>query len=121
MKLDLRKIGNICIVDIHNKIFERTYVNDLKNTIYSLIEQDAQNILINFTDLENIDAIGLGVLLSIQKIALVYNLNVRLYGLRPNVLQIIKQTHLNRVMDICSERELDHIYEYEQRPEAMIA
>ena len=120
----MRNIGNIHVIDLHNKIFERKYVNDLKNGIYSLIEKDAQNILINFTDLENIDAIGLGVLLSIQKIALVHNLNVRLYGLRPNILQIIKQTHLNRVMDICSERELNNINLPAQRQqvyEALIA
>jgi len=118
MKLGLRNIGNISIIDLHSKIFERTYVNDLRNTMYGLIERDVHNILINFTELENIDAIGLGVLLAIQKTSLVHNLNIKLYGLRPNILQIIKQTHLNRVMDICTEKEL--IIE-EQRENILIA
>jgi anti-anti-sigma factor len=101
MELISRKIGEFYIVDTHSDIFKREFVNDLKNTVSELIEDDVKNILVNLAEVQKIDGVGLGVLLCVQKLGLFHGINIKFFGLQPYVAQMMFQTRLNRVLNIC--------------------
>ncbi|MDD3014582.1 MAG: STAS domain-containing protein [Candidatus Gastranaerophilales bacterium] len=105
MELSYRIIGNFCIFDLPKDIFLKNNVIKLKNTINEIIDQGYLNILLNLSNLPRIDGTGLGALLNLQKFALYNEINIRLYGLQPYVAQMMFQTRLNKVFDICMPEE----------------
>ncbi len=101
----LRKIGEFYIIDVPKDTFSKNKIDDLKKFISEIIDQGALNILLNMTEIEKIDGVGLGTLLNLQKLALFNEINIRLYGLQPYVMQMLFQTRLNRVLDICQAED----------------
>lgn len=116
MTVNFKKLGEFCIVELPKNILKKEYVDDFKNAINEIIEQEAKYVLVNLINIANIDGIGLGSLLSLQKAAFMYNMDIKLFGLQPNVAQMVYQTRLNRVFDIfntdseiCEEALLDNV------------
>ena len=105
MNTKLRKIGEFYIVDLPHNIFMRENANKLNRMINNIIFVGIENILLNLTKVQKIDGIGLGALLNLQKVALYHNVNIRLYGLQPDVQQMLYQTNLNRVFGMCNTRD----------------
>lgn len=105
MELSHRIIGNFCIFDLPEDIFLKNNVIKLKSTINEIIDQGYSNILLNLSNISRIDGTGLGSLLNLQKFALYNGITVRLYGLQPYVAQMMFQTRLNKVFDICMPEE----------------
>ena len=101
MGINFRKIGEFCIIDLAGDTFNGTNINMLKNIISEIINDGTSNILLNMSNIAKIDGAGLGTLLGLQKIAFYNEVNIKLFGLKPYVAQIIYQTRLNKVLDIC--------------------
>jgi len=107
MAIKLRKIGEFCIVDLASNSFETENISLLKNTINEIIDQGFKHILLNMTEITRIDGTGLGTLINFQKIAFYNEINIRLYSLQPYVAEMMFQTRLNRVLDICQSEDKD--------------
>lgn len=107
MEANLRKIGEFCIIDLPNNSFLKENLNQLKSSIDDIIDQGFKHILLNMTQIAKIDGLGLGALINLQKIALFNEVNLRLYSLHPYVAEIIFQTRLNRILDICQTEDND--------------
>jgi len=108
MELKTRRIADFVVIDLPHDIFTDGNINYLKNTIVDLIEQGSPNILLNMIEISKIDGVGLGALLSFQKFSLYNKIRIRLYGLQPYVAQMMFQTRLNKVLDICQTEEPLH-------------
>jgi anti-anti-sigma factor len=109
MGIDFRIIGEFCIIDLACDTFSGENMEKLKSTINEIISNGSSNILLNMANIMKIDGTGLGTLLGLQKIAHYNEVNIRLFGLKPYVAQIIFQTRLNKVLDICQLD--DELYE----------
>ena len=120
MGVNLRKIGEFCIVDLKDNAFTKESIEELKTTVSEIIDQGFQHILLNMTEIPKIDSIGLGALINLQKIALYHEVNIRIYNLQPYVAEIIFQTRLNRVLDICQTEE-DEFFEEALQDKILIA
>ena len=107
MGVNFRKIGEFCIVDLPNNAFLKENIDELKSVINEIIDQGSQHILLNMVEIARIDSIGLGTLINLQKVALYNEVNLRLYNLQPYVAEMLFQTRLNRVLDICQTEDKD--------------
>lgn len=105
MKLSERQIGEYHIIDIPKDIFNRQNVDSLKIFLNTLIEKGADKILLNFSRVPRIDGIGLGVLLSLQKIAVFNDVTISLYGLQSQVFQVFQQTRMNKILKVFQNEE----------------
>jgi len=108
MELNWKKSGESYIISVHRNIFSRTHINDLMSAVIEIISENGRSITIDLSELESIDAVGFGVFVSIQKTALIHDVDVKLTGLKSNIAQILEQTHINRVLNI-HEAETQHI------------
>jgi anti-anti-sigma factor len=105
MEFSYRIIGDFCIFDLSKDIFLKNNVTKLKSTINEIIEHGYSNVLLNFSNISRIDGSGLGTLLNLQKYTLYNGINLRLYGLQPYVSQMMFQTRMHKVFDICMPEE----------------
>lgn len=107
MGVNLRKIGEFCIVDLSGDAFVKENIALLKITIDEIIDQGFKHILLNMSQVSRIDSLGLGTLINLQKIAFYHEINIRLYSLQPYVAEMMFQTRLNRILDICQAEDED--------------
>ncbi len=107
MEINSRNIGDICVLDLPKDIFMNQNVAVLRQCIVSKIEQGYKGVYLNFKDIAKIDGIGLGALLSFQKMSLYNKVSIKIFGMQPNVAQMMLQTRLNKVLDICQPEEDD--------------
>lgn len=120
MVISLRKIGDFCIIDLPPDIFSKEKTAELKNSIDKIIDQEFKHILLNMTKISRIDGHGLGILINFQKIAFHNNVSIRIYDLQPYVAEMLYQTRLNRVLDIC-QAEDENLCEEALRNDVLIA
>ena len=73
---------------------------ELKNQVFSLIEERNTSIIIDGESLEYIDSTGLGVLMSIYKKMQENSLNLEIINLKPNIYKLFDITGLNKVFNI---------------------
>ena len=73
---------------------------ELKNQIFSLIEERNTSIISDGESLEYIDSTGLGVLMSIYKKMQENSLNLEIINLKPNIYKLFDITGLNKVFNI---------------------
>jgi len=91
-------IHNSKVVQPHKDIFMRSHVNELVNEVKSNIENGTECILIDFSNIENIDIIGFGILRMVQKISITNNVEIKLFNVKPNVHKVIENSCL--ILDI---------------------
>ncbi len=64
MKIDLRELDNITILDIKGEISILSDANELRQLLKSLLTDKKINVLINLKEVNYMDSSGLGVLIS---------------------------------------------------------
>ena len=82
----------------HKDIFMRSHVNELVNEVKSNIENGILSIAIDFSEVENIDIIGFGILRTVQKISITNNVHIKLFNVKDNVQKILENSCL--ILDI---------------------
>ena len=88
----------------------REHINEFENAVKSHIADGATTLNIDFSEIENIDIIGFGVLTKVQKISITNNVDIRLFNVKDNVKQILKTSCL--ILDIYDgEEEENSIHE----------
>ena len=85
----------------HKDIFMRAHVNELVNEVKHNIENGVMSIAIDFSEIENIDIIGFGILRTVQKISISNNVHIKLLNVQDNVRKIIGSSCL--ILDIIRE------------------
>ncbi len=56
--------------------------------------------VIDCTELTYIDSTGLGMLVSVNRVAKQHGTNVKLFGLKPHILKIFELTNLNKLFEM---------------------
>lgn len=105
MEIKIRQVGIFSIIDLPEDILSGSLGNSIKELVNILIEKKVDNILINCEKINKIDSLGLGALLSIQKICLFNGSAVKVFNLQPQVAELLYQTRMNRLIEICLNEE----------------
>ncbi len=69
------------------------------SSIYNNDFENAKNITLDFSDIENIDFKALKTLLSIQKVALMNNKSIQIKNVTPKVNRMLDVTGLNKTFE----------------------
>ncbi|MCR4880873.1 MAG: STAS domain-containing protein [bacterium] len=82
----------------HKDIFMRSHVNELVNEVKHNVENGVTSVSIDFSEIENIDIIGFGILRTVQKISITNNVHIKLFNVKDNVQKILENSCL--ILDI---------------------
>ena len=67
--------------------------------IYNNDFESAENITLDFSDIENIDFKALKTLLSIQKVAIMNNKSIQIKNVKPKINRMLDVTGLNKTFE----------------------
>lgn len=119
MKWSFTKFGDNCIIDLPKDVFEKENIDILKNLMEELIDDGCKTFLLNMGQLSKINDVGLGMILGLYKFSFYHEISIRLYNLQSYVAQLIFQTRLNIIFDICQSD--DEILTRDESRSALIA
>ena len=103
MKIDVTKENGIVIVVVEGEIDADTSPQ-LRERFDELLAEGEQSYVIDMVGVEFIDSSGLAAFVRLFKRVRIGEGDVRLCGVRPEVLKIFELTRLNRVFDIFETR-----------------
>ncbi len=99
MKIDVTKQNGVVVVAVEGEIDAETSPQ-LRERFDELLAEGEQSYVIDMAGVEFIDSSGLSAFVTLFKRVRIGEGDVRLCGLRPEVLKIFELTRLNRVFDI---------------------
>ncbi len=105
MTFSCKKFGEHCIIDLPHNIFTKKKIEALKITIEENTENGFKIFLLNMGQLSKINDDAIEMLLGLYKIAFYQEINLKLYNLQPYVSQLIFQTRMNIIFDICEKND----------------
>ena len=103
MKIEVTKENDIAIVAVEGEIDVETSPQ-LRERFDELLAQGEHNFVIDLTGVDFIDSSGLAAFVRLFKRVRIGEGDVKLCGLRPEILKIFELTRLNRVFDIFDTR-----------------
>lgn len=101
MKWSFTKFDDNCIINLPKDVFNKENIDILKNLIEELKDDGCKTFLLNMGQISKINDVGLGMILGLYKFSFYHEINIRLYNLQHYVSQMIFQTRLNIIFDIC--------------------
>jgi anti-sigma B factor antagonist len=104
LKITVQKLGDTSILRCHGRIVAGDAGSILRNAVLS--QRQITMIVIDLARVERIDAGGLGVLLGLRESARSNAIMFKLMNATKRVEEILELTHLHRVFEFCSVREL---------------
>jgi anti-sigma B factor antagonist len=104
LKITVQKLGDTSILQCHGRIVAGDASSILRNAVLS--EQHTRMVVLDLARVERIDAGGLGVLLGLRESARSRAIMFKLMNTTKRVEEILELTHLRRVFEFCSVREL---------------
>ncbi len=111
MNWSYKIFSDYCVIDLPQNIFEPQNIEELKILIKDLSENECGVFFLNMNQIPRACSRSLGQIINIYKFAASANVEIKLYNLHPYVSQLIFQTRLNMIFDICtpdSEFITDH-------------
>lgn len=103
MTWSISKFNGYCVINLPKNVFKKENIALLKRIIEDLSEEGFKTFLLNMEQITKIDDNGLGMLLGLYKFSFYHEINIRLYKLQSYVSQLIFQTRLNIIFDICDK------------------
>jgi anti-sigma B factor antagonist len=104
LKITVQKLGDTSVLRCHGRIVAGDAGSILRNAVLS--QRHSRMLVIDLARVERIDAGGLGVLLSLRELARSSAITFKLMNATKRVEEILELTHLQRVFEFCSVREL---------------
>src|SRR5215470_19388699 len=102
LAVNVQNFGDVVVLHCKGRIVAGDAT--LQNAIRSL--KDPGAVVLDLTQVDAIDAGGLGVLLDLQAWTHSRHMQLKLAAVSNSVLRVLELTQLDRVFEICSEREL---------------
>jgi anti-sigma B factor antagonist len=88
------------------KILDEADIRALEDSVMPLIGADEQACLIlDFSNVEFLTSAALGLLIRISKKVYESGGNLKLCGISPKILEIFRITRLDKIFDICIDRQ----------------
>ena len=104
LKITIQKLGGTSVLRCHGRIVAGDAGSILRSAVLS--QRHSRMLVIDLAQVERIDAAGLGVLLGLKESARSSAITFKLMNATKRVEEILELTHLHRVFEFCSVREL---------------
>jgi anti-sigma B factor antagonist len=104
MNIDFKDAGPVLVARIADKRIDASAGPDLKAKVGARIEQGAQKLVLDLTDVEFVDSTGLGAILAVVK-RVPASGSVVLCGCRPTLVDLMRLTRLDRVFKIYGSQD----------------
>lgn len=102
ISLHLETVDDITIVTfLDPNIITEEEIQGVAQQLYSLVKDyGRRRLILNFAEVRRFSSVMLGVLMTIRKRVAVINGDLKLCGVRPDLLEIFTATGLDRVLTI---------------------
>jgi len=104
LKITVQNLGDTSVVRCDGRIVAGDAGSILRSAVLS--QRQTTMLVIDLARVDRIDAGGLGVLLGLRESACSRAITFKLMNATKNVEEILELTHLQRVFEFCSVREL---------------
>ena len=104
LKITVQNLGDTSVVRCDGRIVAGDAGSILRNAVLS--QRHSRMMVIDLAQVERIDAGGLGILLGLRESARSRAITFKLMNATKRVEEILELTHLQRVFEFCSVREL---------------
>ncbi len=100
MRLDVRQIGHVAVVDLAGKITVGEGDAVLREGVFELLQSDQKQILLNLRKVPYMDSSGIGEIVACYKAARDKNGTVKLLNPSEKVSTLLQTTRLEEVFEI---------------------
>lgn len=102
MNWSMKKFNGYCIIDLPENVFQEKMINELKEVLKEISDNGYDVIFLNMGQITKVCSKSLSFIINIYKVAFMSGIEIKLYNLQPYVSQLIYQTRLNQIFDICN-------------------
>ncbi len=99
MEIRLRTRGEHRIVEVEGDI-DYFSVSELKNSIFSLINDKVRSIILDLKDVEYMDSSGIGLIVTAYKVMNGYGGRIALLHVQEDILALLKLATVDSIMKI---------------------
>ena len=105
--LSITSLKDITVVEFtNNKILDEANIEDIKNTVFGLIDQAAvPKLLLDFAHVDHMSSAALGTLINISNRVKEKNGQLRLANIKPQIYEVFVITKLNKLFRILNTRD----------------
>jgi len=104
IKTTVQRLGDVVVIHLKGRLARGEGCSHLSDVV--LKQADAGMIVLNLSEVERIDAWGLGVLLRLRERARSQGVAFKLMNSVDQVRRLLQLTKLDRVFEFCSVRDL---------------
>lgn len=116
LKMQVERFGNVTVLHLQGRIVNGVATRTLRQAV--LAETNASVMVLDFAEVELIDASGLGTLVELRKWSQSKGVEFRLINVNGLVEQVLEITRLNTVFEISSRASM-HPAGADDRPSAI--
>ena len=98
LKLNIREVGAVAIVDLHGRIVLGEETASLRETVGNMLEQGKKSILLNLADVSFIDSTGVGQLVSCYVTAENRGAMLRLLNTQKHIPDVLRITRVDTII-----------------------
>ena len=105
--IKLSEVGDVTIIRFNDhKIINAASISEMGDELFSLVSQDhRQSLLLNFSNVEFLSSGALNKLIVLDQMVKEANGKLHFCSLKPEIIEVIKLTRLNRVFSIHDDQE----------------
>lgn len=100
MKIDVSKKGEIIILKGSGSL-DADNIAAFKKTAYDMLDKGTLKFVIDASEIDFVDSMGLGVLISLLRRVKQNDGDIKIASLTPDVQTIFEITKLHRLFDVC--------------------
>ncbi len=104
MNIDVKQLGDVQILQCKGSLDADT-VTAFKKITYDLVEQGNSQFVVDCTNLNFVDSMGLGVLISLLRRVRQKQGDVKVAALNDDVKTIFEITRLHRLFEVCQDAD----------------
>lgn len=105
MEVEVRKNGDVIIVDLEGRLVAGTGADHLQAVVNELLAADWKKVILNLSQVTKVDSAGIGELVASSRLAQRFGSEVKLIKLRGQVRQIFELSQLLPLMAIYESEE----------------
>ena len=98
LKINVREIGDVSIVDLNGRIVMGEETASLRETVAKMLQEGKKNILLNLADVSFIDSTGVGQLVSCYVTAGNRGASLRLLHRQKNIPDVLRITRVDTII-----------------------
>jgi anti-sigma B factor antagonist len=117
MKLNVRQMGDISVVDVSGRIALGEATSELRNSLRELVSEGQKKILLNLGDVSYVDSTGIGELVGGYASVSNQGGQLKLLNLTKRVTDLLQITKLSTVFEVFDD-EAAALRSFAQKAEA---